>query len=109
MDSVRDFVKGVVSSIPDNVGQEGPNGVIIMPPSMSNPERKRWRVELPEPVGQSSADRHQADRDRVQRGLELIAAMQPDVGNELLCDLDAFDIPQGAGMSSNTSSGSLSC
>ena len=27
-----------------------------------------------------------------QRGFELIAAMQPDVGNELLADLDDFHV-----------------
>lgn len=94
MESVRHFVRGIALSIPEDAGQDGPNGVMIMPQSMSNPDRKRHREVPSEPAGQQErALRHREAILSEQRGYELIAAMQPDVGNELLSDLDAFDIP----------------
>ena len=93
MDSVRDCVRGLVASIPDDAGQDGPNGTMIIPRNMSNPERKRRREPTPEPDdGHGGALGHQAAMYSEQRGFELIAAMQPDAGNELLSDLDAFHI-----------------
>lgn len=66
MDSLRDFVRGLVLSIPEDAGQELPNGTMIIPRSMSNPEMKSRREDIPEPDGrQGGALRHQAAMCRV--------------------------------------------
>lgn len=94
MDSLREFVKGVILSIPDDAGEEGPNGMLNIAHSLSNPERKRRRDDSSEPKGER--DERSGDQeamDSLQRGFKLIAAMQPDAGNELLHDLDDFLLP----------------
>ena len=37
MDSVRDFIRNVVASIPDDAGEDGANGVIKIPHRLENP------------------------------------------------------------------------
>ncbi|KAL0020497.1 hypothetical protein WJX77_011381 [Trebouxia sp. C0004] len=84
MDSVKDCVKNIVASIPDDAGEDGPCGSMKIPRTLENPARKRHREDTPE---SKSGAREAADgqgMSHYQRGLELIAAMQPDVGNELL-------------------------
>ncbi|DBB02901.1 TPA: hypothetical protein ACH3X1_013504 [Trebouxia sp. C0004] len=92
MDSVKDCVKNIVASIPDDAGEDGPCGSMKIPRTLENPARKRHREDTPE---SKSGAREAADgqgMSHYQRGLELIAAMQPDVGNELLGDLDDFPV-----------------
>ncbi|DBA80867.1 TPA: hypothetical protein ACH3X1_008075 [Trebouxia sp. C0004] len=93
MDSVRDFIRNVVASIPDDVGEDGANGVIKIPHRLENPSRKRYREDTPEPGNSAREDPFQGgDMSGYHRGYELIAAMQPDAGNELLGDLDDFAV-----------------
>ena len=91
MDSVREFVSNVVASIPDDAGEDGANGMMNIPRSLENPSRKRHREDTPEP--ENGAGRVEGGlMSGYQRGYELIAAMQPDAGNELLVDLDGFAV-----------------
>ena len=91
MDSVRDFVKNVVASIPDDAGEDDANGMMNIPQSLENPSRKRHREDTPEPGNSVRGGSLQGGHmSGYQRGYELIAAMQPDAGNELLGDLDDF-------------------
>ena len=100
---MRDFVRGLIQSTADDAGQDGPNGTIIIHRSMSNPERKRWREDIPEPDGgHKGAPGHQAAMLSEQRGFELIAAMQPEAGNELSSDLDAVHILPWAATTNDT-------
>ncbi len=95
--SVRDFVKNVVISIPDDAGEDGPNGVMKIPRTLQNPSRKRHREDTPEPgSGAGGGSGQGGGVSGYQRGLELIAAMQPDVGSELLADLDDFAVDSWA-------------
>ena len=41
MDSVRDFVRGIHQSIPDDAGKDGQGGMMIVPHCLPNPDRKR--------------------------------------------------------------------
>ena len=99
MDSVRDFVRSVVVSIPDDAGEDGANGMMKIPRSLENPSRKRHREDTPEP---ENGARRVGFMSGYQRGYELIAAMQPDAGNELLADLDDFDVNSGVVPSQST-------
>ena len=93
MDSVRDFIRNVVASIPDDAGEDGANGVMKIPHRLENPSRKRYREDTPEPGNSAREGSVQGgDMSGYQRGYELIAAMQPDAGNELLGDLDDFAV-----------------
>lgn len=93
MDSVRDFVKNAVASIPDDAGEDDSNGLMIIPSSLENPSRKRHQEVTPEPkIGAESGSVQKEPMSGFQRGYELIAAMQPDVGNELLADLDEYAV-----------------
>ena len=90
MEEVRNFVKNVIDSIPDDAGEDGPRGNMKISRTLENPARKRHREGTAE---SSSGAREALDGQGMadyRRGLELIAAMQPDVGNELLGDLDDF-------------------
>ena len=61
---------------------------------MDNPPRKRHRSNTPAPnSGAAGASGHQGASCSYQRGSDLICATQPDVGKELLSDLDDFQIP----------------
>ena len=91
MDSVREFVRSVVASIPDDAGEDDANGLMKIPRSLENPSRKRHRQDTPEP--ENGAGRVEGGfASGYQRGYELIAALQPDAGNELLVDLDDFAV-----------------
>ena len=91
MDSVRDFVKKIVASIPDDAGEDDAEGNIKIPDSLESPSRKRHRDDTPQPGNSARAGSSQGEhRSGFQRGYELIAAMQPEAGNELLGDLDDF-------------------
>ena len=91
IDSVRDFIKNVVASIPDDAGEDDTNGMMKIPHSLKNPSRKRHREDTPERGSSARGSLIQGGQmSGYQRGYELIAAMQPDVGNELLGDLDDF-------------------
>ena len=93
MDSVRDFIRNVVASIPDDAGEDGANGMMNIPLSLENPSRKRHREDTPDPGnGAGGASFQGKPVSGYQRGYELIAAMQPDAGNELLVDLDDFAV-----------------
>ena len=91
MDSVREFVKSVVFSIPDDAGEDDANGMMKIPHSLENPSRKRHRPCSPQP--ENSAGRAEGGfASEYQRAYDLIAALQPDAGNELLVDLDDFAV-----------------
>ena len=91
MDSVRDFVRNAVASIPDDAGEDDANGMMKIPHSLENPSRKRHREDTTEPGNSTPGGSFQGGHmSRYQRGYELIAAMQPDAGNELLVDLDGL-------------------
>lgn len=93
MDSVRDFIKNIVASIPDDAGEDDANGIMKIPHSLENPSRKRHREDTPEPGNGARGGSFQGGHmSGYQRGYELIAAMQPDAGNELLGDLDDFAV-----------------
>ena len=94
MDSVRDFITNVVASIPDDAGEDDANGIMRIPYSLENPSRKkRHREDTPEPGNGARGGSFQGGHiSGYQRGYELIAAMQPDAGNELLGDLDDFAV-----------------
>ena len=93
MDSVRDFIRNVVASVPDDAGEDGANGVIKIPHRLENPSCKRYREDTSEPGNSAREGSFQGgDMSGYQRGYELIAAMQPDAGNELLGDLDDFAV-----------------
>ena len=91
MDNVREFVKNIIASIPDDAGEDGPCGTMKISQTLENPARKRHQEDTPV---SSSGAREASDRQGMsdyQRGFELIAAIQPDVGNELLDDLQVDD------------------
>ena len=93
MDSVRDFIRNVVASIPDDAGEDDANGMIKIPHRLENPLRKRHREDTPEPGNSAREGSFQGGHmSGYQRGYELLAAMQPDAGNELLGDLDVFAV-----------------
>lgn len=93
MDSVRDFVRNVVVSIPDDAGEDDEHGLMKIPRSLENPSRKRHREDTPEPGNNAGGASFLGEPvSGYQRGCELIAAMQPDAGNELLVDLDVFGV-----------------
>lgn len=93
MDSVRDFVKDAVASIPDDAGEDDSNGLMIIPSSLENPSRKLHREDTPKPKnGAESGSVQGKPMSGFQRGYALIAAMQPDVGNVLLADLDEYAV-----------------
>ena len=93
MDSMRDFIRNVVATIPDDVGGDDANGMMKIPHSLENPSRKRNHEDTPEPGnGPRGGSFQEGHMSRYQTGYELIAAMQPDAGNELLCDLDGFAV-----------------
>ena len=79
MDSVRNFVRNVIVSIPDDAGEADANGMMKIPRSLENPSRKRHREDTPEP---ENGARRVGVMSGFQRGYELIAAMQPDAGND---------------------------
>lgn len=92
---MREFVKGIVLSIPDNAGKDGPGGMMIVPRQMENPTRKRRREDTPEPDAGGGGTGGTFKRQQLidyERGFRLIAAMQPDAGNELLHELDDFSV-----------------
>ena len=97
MDSVREFVKGIVLSIPNDAGKDGPGGMMIVPRHKETPTRKRRREHTPEPDADGGGTGGLSKRQQLiadyERGFRLIAAMQPDAGNELLHELDDFPIP----------------
>lgn len=45
MDSVRDFIRNVVASIPDDAGEDDANGMMKIPRSLENPSRKCHRED----------------------------------------------------------------
>ena len=93
MDSVRDFIRNVVASIPDDAGENDANGMMKIPHSLENPSRKCHREDTLEPGNSNPGRSFQGGHmSRYQRGYELIAAMQPDAGNELLGDLDGLTV-----------------
>ena len=93
MDSVRDFIRNVVASIPDDAGEDDANGMMKIPHSLENPSRKRHREDTPEPGNSTRGGLFQGGHmSRYQWGYELIAAMQPDAENELLADLDGLTV-----------------
>ena len=93
MDSVRDFIRNVVASIPDDAGEDDANGMMNIPRSLENPSRKRHREDTPDPGNGAGGASFQGEPvSGYRRGYELIAAMQPDAGNELLVDLDDFAV-----------------
>ena len=59
--------------------------------SMDNPTRRHWRNDTSEADGCASGQ--PGSVYNLQRGYELIAAMQPDVGNDLRHELDHFISP----------------
>lgn len=93
MDSVRDFVRNIVVSIPDNAGEDNGNGSMEIPRSLENPSRKRHREDTPEP-GNNAGGAFPLGKPMTehQQGYHLIAAMLPDAGDELLDDLDNFSM-----------------
>ena len=93
MDSVRDFIRNVVASIPHDAGEDDANGMMKIPRSLENPSRKRHREDTLEPGNSAGGGSFKGGpTSGYQRGYELIAAMQPDAGNELLADLDDFAV-----------------
>ena len=93
MDSVRDFIRNVVASIPDDAGEDDANGMMKIPHSLENPSCKRHREDTTEPGNSTLGGSFQGGHmSRYQTGYELIAAMQPEAGNELLGDLDGLTV-----------------
>lgn len=93
MDNVRDFVRKVVTSIPPDAGEDGPGGQMKIPHSLQTPLRKRRRGDTPErQSGAGGGSGQGGPMSSYQTGFALIAALQADVGNELLDDLDDFPI-----------------
>ena len=91
MESVREFVSKVVTSIPDDAGEDGPDGEMKIPRSLQTPMRKRRREDTPPPRGGAGGASGQgAPMSSQQLGFALMAAMEADVGNELLHDLDDY-------------------
>lgn len=91
LDSVKDFVKNLVAGIPDDAGEDGPGGAMRIPQTLENTSCKHHREDAPESSsGARGAPEEGQGMSHYQRGLELIAAMQPGVENELLGDLDDF-------------------
>ena len=93
MDSVRDFIRDVIASIPDDAGDDDANGMMKIPHSLENPSCKCHRENTPEPGNSTKGSSFQGGHmSRYQRGCELIAAMQPDAGNESLGNLDGLTV-----------------
>ena len=93
MDRVRDFIRHVVASIPDDAGEDDANGIMKVPRSLENPSRKCHREDATEHGNGARGDLLQGGHmSGYERGYELIAAMQPDAGNEFLGDLDDFAV-----------------
>lgn len=82
MDSMRDFVKNVLASIPDDAGENDSHGMMKISRCLENSARKRHRADAPE-LGKGAGE----PMSGFQRGIQLIAAMQSDVRNKLLVDL----------------------
>ncbi len=93
MDGMQQFIKGVVGSIPDDAGKDGPDGIMHIPCNLENPSRKRRRDDTPEPdVSADGVAGQQAALRRLQRGYALLSSMQPEAGNELLHELQDFPV-----------------
>ena len=93
MDSVRDFIVKVVASIPDDAAEDDANGMMNIPHSLENPSRKWHREDALEHGNAARGGLSQGGHmSGYERGYQLIAAMQPDAGNELLGDLDDFAV-----------------
>jgi len=100
MDEVRDFYSDLYENMPQDLGEDGPDGAMIMPNSLPQPTRKRRRSKGAEPSGsQERGASNEGQRAHLLLQMQLLAAAaaSDDIAN--LASLDDFEDVSALGRS----------